>query len=391
MLCSVADRSALFALALSNRTLNEIATPMLYSTIDLNVFHATYACARTLALSPEETSMHRDFAGFVETISLHDPNLWFFKSSRSRAKRSTAIARRLTDAIPRMRRLRSFTCRMYIFQPLDIFLTLVSGPLPHVDSIDVTVSFPSRLSTEQEVRDPLPVAVRGLKSLKLRWSHKPATRYEAYICSMLEGSRDTLQTLSLPWYGFTDHFHSVLRSIPSFSNLRELEVTAELLREPAFRDAPSIRHLIIITRDRWDEGRPTVEIAPSAFPNLEAVTCVTSQLAAFLPDTAEHRRPIKKVTLNYASSERIRTGVNYHLGADKRESHWSRSICPALSALEYSGARLVHLSLTATKLCVSSLLELSPLLTELEFLFMMLERPPGEVCTLLFATASDHC
>ncbi|RPD55383.1 hypothetical protein L226DRAFT_615629 [Lentinus tigrinus ALCF2SS1-7] len=366
-ICEDAERSGLYSIALCDKTFNSIATPILYSTIDVQFLYGIYACVRTLAAPPSKTSMNRDLASYVEVISLYDPNERVENGSKKTRPRQL-IRDRLDIAVPRMRRLRSFTCRVEFDQTNQTFTTLVNGTLPLIDSVDISVE-PWELEDTEGA--PLSVAVPSFKKLKLRWTDwapRLPTWYKVLICSVLSASRYTLQSLSLGRHAFTA-FQAAWRSIPSFPALRELEAEVQLLSEPAFQDTTSIRQYAVL-------DMIYTQLTPTVLPNLEEVTCAPYELKWFLPERAEHQRPIKVITLDRARYERTLDGGSYTIWDMADE--WHDTISRSLRALEFSGARLVRLSVVVSRLRVRDLLDLSPLLNELEYLLMMLEYAPGE-------------
>ncbi|RPD55381.1 hypothetical protein L226DRAFT_538224 [Lentinus tigrinus ALCF2SS1-7] len=375
-ICEDADRSELYSIALCDKTFNSIATPLLYSTIDVQFLYGIYACVRTLAAPPSKTSMNRDLASYVEDISLYDP-IQSVENSSNQTRPRQLIRERLDVAVPRMRRLRSFACCVQFYQTSQTFTTLLNGTLPFIDSVDIFCSTqPWELEDTEDA--PLPVAVPRFKKLKLRgtdWAPRLPPWYKALICSVLSASRYTLQSLSLGRDASTA-FQAAWQSIPSFPALRELEAEVQLLSEPAFHDTTSIRQYTVL--DMYTQLTPTV------LPNLEEVICAPYELKWFLPERAEHQRPIKVITFDEARYERTRDGGFYNLW-DMGDG-WHDTICRSLRALEFSGARLVRLSVVVSQLRVRDLLDLSPLLNELEYLLMMLEFAPGEAHTI-FAMA----
>ncbi|RDX54773.1 hypothetical protein OH76DRAFT_1398168 [Lentinus brumalis] len=370
LICEAADHSTLYSIALSDRTFNELATPALYSTIDLQLFHAIYACVRTLALPPGKTSFKRDLASLVKTISLHDTSYDVANASTLERKQRDVARRRLAHAVPRMRGLRSFICRMCIYLTAGTFTTLANGTLPFVHSIDIDVDLPRvALEDGDGVMMPFAVTDRGLKTLRLETrSSFVSHKYEAFIHALLVASRHTLQSFSLP-YGAESGLRSTWPSTPSFPALRELCVPPNLLSQPAFQGTSSIRALVIPRS--WSSA----QIAPTAFPNLEEVTCSPHELVALLPERAQHRRPIRAVTL-----EDVQYGVpRFHAMAEHLGIQgWHLVARPALRALRFSGARLARLSFLVSELSVPFLEDLLPLFEELEYLYILLQVRTGE-------------
>ncbi|RDX41909.1 hypothetical protein OH76DRAFT_1411676 [Lentinus brumalis] len=367
LVCEAADHSTLYSIALSDRTFNELVTPTLYSTIDLQLFSAIYACVRTLALHPSKISFNRDLASLVKTISLHDTTYDVAKASTLERKHRDVVRRRLAHVVPRMRGLVSFTCRTGIYLTAQTFATLASGTLPFVHSIDIDVDLPRGAPEDgDEVVTPFALTGRGLKTLKLNTSRSVVFyKYEALIRSLLEASRDTLQSFSLP-YGAESALRSTWPSTPSFPTLRALHVPANFLFQPAFRDTSSIR-VLEITRS-WTHTR----IAPTLFPNLEEVACSPHDLVLLLPERAQHRRPIRSVTLD---------GVQYgnprfYTMPDRLGAQGWHSL--AFRALRFSGARLARISFVVPGLTVSFLETLLPIFEELEYLYILLQVRTGE-------------
>ncbi|TFK87642.1 hypothetical protein K466DRAFT_586176 [Polyporus arcularius HHB13444] len=367
--CEAADHSTLYSIALSDRTFNKLATPPLYSSIDLQLFSAIYACVRTLALPPSKISYNRDLATLVKTISLHDGIYDVAKASMLERRHRDVVRRRLAHVVPRMGGLVSFTCRTGIYLTAGTFTTLANGTLPLLQSIDIDVDLPHvRLEDGDGVVTPFAVTSRGLRTLKLNTSRSVVShKYEALIHSLLEASRDTLQSFSLP-YGAESALRSTWPSTLSFPVLRELHVSPNLLSQPVFRDMSSIR-VLVMTRS-WSSG----PVAPTVFPNLEEVT--PNELVALLQEHTPHRRPIRAVTL-----EGVRYGIPRfhampeHLGI-QGPHHF------ALSALRFSGARLARLSFLVSELSVDSLEDLLPIFEELEYLYMFLLVRTGELARL---------
>lgn len=365
LICDAADRSDLYSIALTSRILNEAATPALYSVIDLQLFHAIYACARALASPASKTSLNRDLAGFVESISLRHPNrsatTWTLKD-----KELGVIKRRLAHAIPRMWRLQSFTCRIAgLYHMGETFTTLASGSLPLVHTIDIDVQLPF---SDDVMVTPFAVTTRGLKTLKLRnGTNFFSAAYSAFLCSLLEASRHTLQSLSLS-HKADVALQSAFRS--SFPVLWELDVPIGILSEPAFLDTSGIRHLVI--SKFWE----ALEIDPALLPNLEEVTCFSHQLATFLPEQAQHRRPIRTITLDRAEYGLPRL---HFLSGDLGMQVWRVANDPAMRSLQFSAAPLVRLSFLVSELSVPYLEDLLPIFQELQYLYISLQVKRGEV------------
>lgn len=145
IICEAADREDLYSIALLNKTWNCIATPVFYFNRDLQIFHGSYACIRTLACGLCQIVMQRDLASFVESLMLYDPNAHADRMAFKKHRRLFTMGRRLARAVPRMRRSRSFVCRMCIYLMPETFMTLASGTLPHIRDIrdiDINVSWP---------------------------------------------------------------------------------------------------------------------------------------------------------------------------------------------------------------------------------------------------------
>ncbi|RPD55380.1 hypothetical protein L226DRAFT_615626 [Lentinus tigrinus ALCF2SS1-7] len=358
------DRSDLYFIALSSRTLNKIVTPALYSNIDLDLPHTIYACVRTLASVPRRTAFNRDLAGFVETISLRDLNDWIELPSALQRKQRSVVGRRLAKAIPRMKRIRSITCRIRSLpHTLQVFTTLASGAFPHIDAIDMNVCFPSHWSPT--LTSPI-AGIRGLKILRL-----DSDDFGSFMCSILTGNYNTLKSLV-----FTDRLHIVWhawKSIPSFPALEELGVQVQVLSERAFQDTSSVRRFILPCWDIWDD----VAMPSNVLPNLEDVTCYPVQLRAFLLTSASHKRPISTVTLNHLRYERCHRGGCFGMEDRFTPYDFHHNIGPTVQALRFSSAPLRRLSFCVQKLSVSALSDLLPL-TDLEYLLIALDMAPGE-------------
>lgn len=167
IICEAADRKDLYSIGLLNKTWNYLATPELYSKIDLQLFHASY----TVASDRSQITMQRDLVSFVEVLMLYDPASYTGRADAKRERCLATMERRLTQAVPRMQRLRSFMCRMNIYLTPETFITLVSGTLPHVRDIDIDVSLESAAAgNDGSMAVPnAQVGRPGLKTLKLRW------------------------------------------------------------------------------------------------------------------------------------------------------------------------------------------------------------------------------
>ncbi|RDX41905.1 hypothetical protein OH76DRAFT_1489093 [Lentinus brumalis] len=370
LICDAADRSDLYSIALSNKTWNEIATPALYSTIDLQVFHAIYLCVRSLASAPARNAMRRDLAGFVETLSLRDPDSWAGMSTFY-GKLLSVIGRRLAHALPRMWRLRSITYRIGVADTVPLFTTLVSGAFQYIREVDLELYCPyplmGALEADSEV-SPVAVGVKGLTTLKLYWSGDAyRSTYKSFMSSLLKANYRTLRKLTvLPDHG---PLQPALQSISSFPALKELEAPVYILSMPAFEDTSRIRRLTV---EWWD----VVELASTTLPNLEEVACTPEQLREFLPEDAQHRRPISTVMLDQVRYERTRSGGEFQCEEHEAAHGWDDVLCPALHRLRFSAASLARLGVAAEELSVSALLDLLPLLENLEYLLIVLQNTP---------------
>ncbi|TFK87644.1 hypothetical protein K466DRAFT_586178 [Polyporus arcularius HHB13444] len=370
-ICDAADRGDLYSIALSSATLNDVATPVLYSAIDLQVFHAIYLCVRSLASAPARNAMERDLAGFVETLSLRDPDLWAGMSIFD-GKLLSVIRRRLAHALPRMQRLRSITYRIGMTAVVPLFTTLTSGVFRCINEIDLELYYPYALMGAQQANSEVtPVGVRGLTTLKLYWSGDAYREtYQSFMCSLLAANHRTLRRLTaLPDDG---PLQSALQSISSFPALEELEAPPAILSQPAFQDTSSIRRFVVPTW--WN----SVDLPSTALPNLQEVACTPEQLEEFLPEHAEHRRPINTVMLNQVRYERTRSGGEYVMEELEVAHGWYHDICPALRSLRFSGAPLVRLGVAANRLSVGGLSDLMPLIKNLEYLLISVQSSPGE-------------
>ncbi|KAI0697076.1 hypothetical protein C8T65DRAFT_28267 [Cerioporus squamosus] len=369
-ICDAADRSDLYSIALTSNALNDIVTPSLYSTIDLHLCHAIYACMRTLASAPTHTVMKRDLASFVETLSLRDIDAWTGRSTMYwQWEHISVIRRRLGRVVPRMWRLRSITYRLSGSDSNGrLFTSLASRPFQFIHEIDVVLLFRRIPRHDPPAADnmvaPGAIAVRGLKSLKLNWIGTPSVAFVSFTCSLLIANHLTLRVLAVP--DEFDLLWSAWQSIPSFPALEELKAPAELLREPPFQDTSSITRYLV--PNWWND----VEFAPTALPNLQELTCCPNQLEAFLPEDANHRRPINTITLNHARYERTRSGGEVVMDEYGVTPRWRYEISPALRAVRFSASRLVRLSVAAVELSAGALSDLLPLLTNLEYLLIVL-------------------
>ncbi len=369
--CEAADHSTLYSIALSDRTFNRLATPPLYSVIDLQLFSAIYACVRTLALPPSKISYNRDLASLVKTISLHNRTYDWARASMNQRKQLGITERRLAHTVPRMRDLRSFTCRTGICHTAETFINLANGTLRFVHTIGIDVELPSLMREEDDaVVAPPAVTGRGLKTLKL--FHRGgiiATEFSAFICSLIAASRDTLEVFSLP-DGAYGGWLSAWSSIPPLPALRDLYVPPDFHSLSAFQDTSRIRVLAIAV------GRASFRVAPTAFSNLEEVTCSPRELLALLPEPTPHRRPIRSVTLydvQYGIPQNL--GMAEHVGIEG----WHLEARPALRALRFSGARLTRLSFPVSEISVPFLEDLLPVFQELEYLYILLQVRRDEV------------
>ncbi|RDX41906.1 hypothetical protein OH76DRAFT_1561285 [Lentinus brumalis] len=312
LVCEAADHSTLYSIALSDRTFNELVTLTLYSTIDLQLFSAIYAC----------TSAHRTSHAGPAKLHLPDGHLSYGRNIHNSRQR-------------------------------------------HRSTIDIDVELPSLMREEDDaVVAPPAVTGRGLKTLKL--FHRGgiiATGFSAFICSLIAASRDTVEVFSLP-DGAYGGWLSAWSSIPPLPALRDLYVPPDFHSLSAFQDTSRIRVLAIAV------GRASFRVAPTAFSNLEEVTCSPRELLALLPEPTPHRRPIRSVTLydvKYGIPQNL--GMAEHVGIEG----WHLEARPALRALRFSGARLTRLSFPVSEISVPFLEDLLPVFEELEYLYILLQ------------------
>ncbi|KAI0697075.1 hypothetical protein C8T65DRAFT_28214 [Cerioporus squamosus] len=365
LICTAADHDDFYSIALSSRILNEVMTPVLYSTIDLELPHAIYACVRTLVSPPAKAAMNRDLASFVETLSLRDPDGCAGMSALNDYRRFVA-GRRLADAVPRMRRLRSITSQIGFPQ---MFTTLASGALPVIDTVDIKLCFAYlSLGERDAVVEVAPVAAGfpSLKVLKLEWDSDPPKTYASLMCSLLTASDNTLQSLAIR--GDPDALESAWHSISSFPALQELDISPDLLTAPAFRDTSSVRRLVMPEDYWWDE----LELPSGALPHLQDITCFPMHLSTFLPEDAAHRRPISAVTLNHVVYARSRSGGHY-AREDRDATHDLLTIWRALRTVRFSSCPLLRLGFAMGDLGAAGMSDLVPYMRDLEYLLIMVE------------------
>ncbi|TFK87645.1 hypothetical protein K466DRAFT_599302 [Polyporus arcularius HHB13444] len=372
-ICEAADRRDLYSIALSGWQLNAVVTPILYSTIDLQVPHAIYACVRTLASVPARSTTSRDLAGFVETLSLRDPDDWAGMSVFNDSHRFI-LGRRLADAIPRMRRLRSITCRIGFPHALQIFAMLASGALPGVNAIDIRFAGQSATTKDAEVAGAsVAVGVTGLKTVKLDWTCDPPESYQMLMRSLVVANYKTLCSLAIRHGDSAEILKAVWRSIPSFPALQELDVSPDLLTDPASPDTSSVLRLSIPEDYCWYE----IELPSTAVPNLQDITCFPRHLRCFLPDDAEHRRPISAVTFNHVRYERTRSGGYYAMEDDGDVYDWW-DIWSTLRPIYFSGCPLLRLGFAVRELRTYGLSTLVPLIKDLEYLLIVAQKAEEE-------------
>ncbi|RPD71310.1 hypothetical protein L226DRAFT_574066 [Lentinus tigrinus ALCF2SS1-7] len=305
-IATLADHADLPPLLLTNRHINELLTPILYSIVDLGAWDNIAMCVRTLHTPPKHSIYGRNLAGLVRTFELRKPltRLPYYIST-------CRLAKDLNESAGRMHQLRRFSSGIHLGpEPSEILYTFVSGSFPYLRAIkmhigDITPDVLRGLN-QSETGELVLVAPPSLHDLELELPAHLDSVHSALVRTLLRTSSRMLRSLSLK----TSHhptpelWSSVLPQQGTFPALETLEIHGNALAHPTIAQAEDVHSLKII--DYWDAQHVP---PPNLFPNLRALSSPRELLSFFLPEEAsEHHRPLETICIDNISPERSADG-----------------------------------------------------------------------------------
>ncbi|KAI0648567.1 hypothetical protein C8Q79DRAFT_581238 [Trametes meyenii] len=362
--------AGLASLALVSRSLNELITPTLYSSIELKVFRPALSCLHTISLAPSSLAQGRDLASLVKALrlALHtvdpnpvlgDPSWWSLEDA-------------LAKVAARLNNLRSFSYNAPSSLRLNTLVDLLTASSHVLYSLDVALSDDGLFGANLR-RPLLSPAFEHLARVSISNLWELPAGYFEYLRHLLVTRADHLQTLS-----FSDMDEELTRTLlasTTFFALRELCLEAGTFSLPEFphNGFPRLISLAIRGLEDFDLDlleHNSVSIPTVAYPVLESLACDVSFLPIFLPNDGDRtRRPIHTVQLNHASYER--NGGGHSAIAPEWEE-----VSAALSHLTFSGVPVGHLAFNTYRLSLDNLSRLLPSLKDLESLVMVIVYEP---------------
>ncbi len=346
-----AEHADIASLALVNKTINEDVTVLLYRVITLDRFGPALKCMITLSTPPHRLAFGRDLASLVRVMDLRQPNTW---------EHDVEVAEGLAQAFPRMVNLRRFSSTMRLPRYMHILRTLASTPFKSLESFKLSPYYDHDAGIAKKLQPFLPVLHTFQVDYRSLHTRIVVPVHEAILCSRAHCLR-SLTLLGVP--------HDLLSLLPAFPTLETLEVEQSQLDFPCFKQAKSVKSLIL------HNGHSVSNFPDDYFPNLEELACHAHAICAFLPPTSSHRRPIRTVRLNHATF----VDMSY-LSLDNEDS-FSTDISQAIAHFQFSASAVTTLGFWMADLD-SALAVVTPFIQHLgsiESLLLVLDDTPGAV------------
>ena len=357
-IATLAECADLSSLVLASRRLNELLTPVLYSTIDLGAWDNIAMCLRTLKTPLEQCIYGRNLAGFVRLFRIRTPptRLPFYVST-------SALAEDIHCALSRMGNLRRVSSDLYLgAKAPEILYTLVSGSSPLLRAIEFYTcdECPPLLQGELVLTVP-----SQLRSFKLNLPAHLPTAQAALLRNLLTECSPTLSTLSLIMdrRAERDFWASVLPQRTTFSSLQALEIDGNALSHPSLAQAVQLHSLNII--HSWE--RPPASLH-DLLPNVKELSCPRQLLRDFLYKTPElRRRPIDTVHIDNIFSEPCDVQRMRPLPA-RKEPPSGRDLIASFELLQYSSLAVKSLSFEINLITGVALKTIRHYLRDLEYM-----------------------
>ncbi|KAI0697073.1 hypothetical protein C8T65DRAFT_743317 [Cerioporus squamosus] len=303
LITSLARRKDLAALASTSKRMNLIATPYLYTELDLFTYRSALSCLTTLASPPATlTFPERDLAAGVHSFRLR---VTCFQYNPVMMDDFELLGRLLSVIVPRMVNLRVLDCGPRGLRAASqVLAALIGSPHPKLESMQLCLFAPSR-----------PAQAEGAPSAHVPYAHQSPRLHTITVFALSQPSIEDLLHLKMLIRSSADHLRRMTLATSS--------TTDTLLIFPQFT-LPVLEHLEIMDRDLYDPGWATLTslrslavrtatqtleeplpLLPAAFPALEELACTHSQVPLFLsPPDIGPPRPIHTIALDYTRYER---------------------------------------------------------------------------------------
>ncbi|KAI0369087.1 hypothetical protein BV20DRAFT_409628 [Pilatotrama ljubarskyi] len=291
----LSNAAELRSLLLVNRHLNQVFTPLLYTTVIIEDYATAQKCIRTLSRDPSSLVYGRDLPSLVHTLKVAF-NRWGLPAG-PKAK----LLRRLCRAIGRMTSLQHLTfTAVYLCTP-KVFAALVHAAAPTLRSLEL---IPENERNWTDGSDPSilknsPPTFPELTSVTFSmWDDMPS--YWMNVCKHVLADRSAhLRQITIK-----DHHNINLSRLfcnnSAWSSLVELTLMVRTVPFASLPATPNVRKLRISAANGPGYVWEGLTVPPDAFPELETLECPYQLLPAFLPATARTQRPIRSVRLDDA-------------------------------------------------------------------------------------------
>ncbi|KAL1943012.1 hypothetical protein VTO73DRAFT_4683 [Trametes versicolor] len=372
------------SLVLSNKYLNDVLTPMLYSSIYLQDSVTAAMCITTLVGLPEDNFQGRDLATYVRVFSC-DCETHFVISPEAKD-----FYQHLKRAVSRMTGLQNLkSLNVTLFTP-SLCLSLFHAAAATLQSLDVGISRSSSWIDDSDKQALLGVSPTcpSLVEVRLDLCSSPSGPFFVFLRRLLSSHQNQLHTLFLSARSLPP-VRSVLRDTTGWLVLERLELEVDALSADWLPQTPMVRSLTIngdpsLVLGREDPSRDNTSyiisgtrgklyLPPTAFPRLEELVCSHGILRLFLPPNSPAPRPIRKIELDKASYWRkgLDSCPDWYISG---ESVWR-----ALSYLPNSSAPVRELALVVQHLDMRAfVVQAGPSLKTLESLVLVTHEDPTD-------------
>ncbi|KAI0355256.1 hypothetical protein OH77DRAFT_1455429 [Trametes cingulata] len=368
-------RFDLSSLVLAGSSMNELLTPLLYHTIELNGYSAMRLCSRTLSTPLDCLLYKRDLVGLVQAFHvLGAEATWHTLQQEQELEKGFSLV------IPRLVNLRHFSFKLTGLLHSQVLIDFLASPPGQLRSLDVEVASDQSFDCYRDTIDnselSLPM-LDHLDSFRLVAAWDVSRGFFDFFRRLLAARSTHLCVLALP--DSDDVFvKDVLTSNAPFLALQTLEVDSSTFFQPDFPHTafPALSTLSlsgdVCSSGLTDEEPQPGAVPRAAYPMLEILRCHAPYLSFLLPKDAEERqrRKVHTVQLNDASYAR-NGGTSSPVAPEQEE------VAEGLSHLPYSGVPIRHLSFSVHKITADNLATMLLSFKTLESLLVVADSEPN--------------
>ena len=372
IISSLVRKADLPSLALANKRMNQITTPYLYTELDLFTYGSARHCLIVLNLPP----VTLPFPGRVlaECIQSFRLRITCFQYNPGTTDNVEMLGLLLARIMPRMVNLRKLDIGPWSLTSAALVLkALVTHPYPRLQSAQLCLFSPTRNAAATDNLAALvplsysqhpPLQTLAVTSLSSLSQHN-----HAHLCALLSSTAGSLQRLSLKMEKTAD-LRAVFPVNATFPVLEHLEVTVRDFNDPICTALTHIRSLAI--KSQGLVITPPGPVLTTAYPVLEELACMHSQVALFLGPDIHPRRPVHTVELDYTKYER-------NGGETTEDTPRWKDVLFAFEHLQFSAVPIRHLRFYVNRLLIPALQVAMSEFPSLESLTMVVWHEPKRV------------